>query len=46
MIGVHIGDNEALGGTNKGPFGLGATIRGTTLRTDGVELVKDGKLRV
>ena len=45
-LGISLGANEALGGQNRGTSAIGGAIRGTTIRTDGFELVKDGKLRI
>jgi len=45
-VSLSLGENVSLGGTNKGPFSMSATIRGATLKTDGFELVKNGKVKV
>ncbi|WXG46638.1 MAG: aminopeptidase [Candidatus Atabeyarchaeum deiterrae] len=41
---IGVGDNEALGGQNKSPYGAAATIGEATLEIDGKAIVKAGRL--
>lgn len=46
MVGIFLGDNMLMGGTNKvpGAVAIGLPVVGATVEVDGQVLVRDGKL--